>query len=496
MRPRDLLLTFWRATYPSVRWLVGGVFLLGLVVAIVVRLLWPGAKGGHIALLAFEAGVAYLWAFLMPAGLLLARDARQLRIPRLEVVAAAAVGLAALATIGIGAALGRATLGETSAAALTALVLAAGFAFSLLPGPVAMLIGLLPAASDAARRVLPVPTLDDPRSTIWWAVAAAGFGVICAIRWHGLVRLEASQAGRSSAMVMRMRGKNATGHWDGSGAGIRTVDRRRPGWLQPEANLRHIGPAHPVGSLRVALGRGFVPQTQRGLCRRGLTMAGPMLVFIVAMVLIRATKPGASVSWLGLIYALGIPMLAGLAFMLALGLPLVSALTVRQRWSTSQRELAVLGVLPGLGTPDRVRRALLRATLARPVVINLLLAVAGWIVAQRMNLSVIATLALVAAPLLCLLAGVALTLNALGPQPLPGWALGLVCSALTTVVLISTITGLLASQLRQGGPWAGLPGLWGTYLAVVLVLTTVLGWIAARGARGMARQPHPFLAHG
>ncbi|WP_017461645.1 hypothetical protein [Dyella ginsengisoli] len=496
MRARDLLLTFGRTTYPSVRWLVGGVFPLGVAVAIVVRLLWPGAKGGHIALLAFEGGVAYLWAFFMPASLLLARDARQLRIPRLEAVAAAAVGLAALATVGIGAALGKATLGETSAAALTALVLASGFAFSLLPGPVAMLIGLLPAASDAARRVLPVPTLDDPRSTIWWAVAAAGFGVICAIRWHGLIRLDDREAERSSAMVMRLRGKNATGHWAGSGAGVRTVDRRRPGWLQPEANLRRTGPAHPVASLRVALGGGFVPQTLRGLCRRGLTMAGPMLVFIAAMMLILATKPDATVSSLGVIYALGTPMLAGLAFMLALGLPLVSALTVRQRWSTSQRELAVLGVLPGLGTPDRVRQALLRAALARPVVINLLLTVAGWIIAQRMNLSVIATLALVGAPLLCLLAGVALTLDALGPQPLRGWALGLVCSALTIVVLISTITGMLASQLRQGGPWAGSPALWSIYLAVALALTTVLGWIAARGARGMARQPHPFLAHG
>jgi len=495
MRPRDLLLTFGRTTYPSIRRLVGGVFLLGLVAAIVVRLLWPGMKGAHVALIAFEGGTAYLWAFFMPASLLLARDARHLRIPRLEAVAVAAVGLAALATIGIGAALGKATLGETNAAALTALVLASGFAFSLLPGPVAMPIGLLPAAFDAARRVLPVPTLDDPRSTIWYAVAAAGFGLICAIRWHSLVRLDASEAGRSSAMVMRLRGKNATGHWGATGAGIRTVDRRRPSWLEPEANLRRIGPAHPVASLRVALGGWFVPQTLRGLCRRGLTMAGPMLVFIAAMVLIRATKPDASVSWLGLIYALGATMLAALAFVLALGLPLISALIVRQRWSTSQRELAILGVLPGLGAPDRVRQALLRAALARPVAINLLLTVAGWIIAQRMNLSVIATLALVGAPLLCLLAGVALTLDALGPQPLPGWALGLVSGALTVVVLVSTITGMLASQLRQDGHWAGSPVLWSAYLAVALALSTALGWIAARGARGMVRRPHPFLAH-
>ena len=97
--------------------------------------------------------------------------------------------------------------------------------------------------------------------------------------------------------------------------------------------------------------------------------------------------------------------------------------------------------------------------------------------------------------LLALLAGVALSLDALGGHPLPGWGLGLVCSVVAIVVFTTGFTALIASELRQGGAWGTSPMLWSVFIGMVLLVAAMLAWIGRRGARAVLAQPHPFLAH-
>ncbi|HEU4670280.1 MAG TPA: hypothetical protein VFR91_06210 [Dyella sp.] len=497
MNLRALVLAPWIAAHASTRWLVLGLCGLCTVGAIVLDMAMPTAQGARVALVIYGAGTAFTWAFYMPGCFLLAYDARRLRIPGLQRTAIAAIWLCAGATIALGTAIGaHHGLGAATSAALIALTTAAGFAFSLLPRYLSVFIGFLPALGQFVQRVVPAfPALTDPRAAVWYGAMAALFALACLFRWQRLMAGGAELSGLSGSLVMQLRSNGGMG---GLGsvrqAGTNQLIRQRPAWLQPEADLRHTGPASPVKSLRVALGGWYVPQTWRGLFRQGLTVAWPIGLFVLVMLMTRAGDRHAG-HWGDFLEGFAAGMSGVLCVTASLGAPLISALMLRQRWSTPQRELALLAVLPGLGSPGQARGALLRAALVRPVAINLILAIGASGVAFALHLCTLAALAVVAAPLLCAVAGVALLLDALGNHPLPGWALGLAFSVMTTVVFATGFTAMIASQLRQGGAWATSPTLWTAFVGMVVLVIGVSLWIGRRAARRLFAQPHPFLAH-
>ncbi len=496
MNLRALVLAPWIAAHASMRWLALGLFGLCIVGAIALDVTLPAAKGARIALIAYGAGTAFTWAFYMPACFLLAYDARRLRIPGLERAAMQAIWLSAAATIALGTAFAAHGLGAATSAALIALTSAAGFAFSLLPRYLSVFVGFLPALGQFLQRVVPVfPRLGDPRAPLWYGAMAVLFTLACVLRWRQLMAGGAEPSGLSSSLVMQLRSNGGMGNWGSvRQAGTNQLIRQRPAWLQPEADLRDTGPASPVTTLRVALGGWFVPQTWRGMFRQALVVAWPIGMFALVMLMTRAGDghPG---RWKDVLEGFAMGMGGVLCLTASLGAPLIGALVLRQRWSTPQRELALLAVLPGLGTPQQARGALLRAALIRPVAINLLLALGAYVVAVALHLSALAALAVVAGPLLCAGAGVALSLDALGGHPLPGWGLGLICSVVAIVVFTTGFTALIASQLRQDGTWSTSPTLWSSFIGMMLLVTAMLVWIGRRGARALLAQPHPFLAH-
>lgn len=493
MNLRTLVLTPWRAALPSLRWLALGVFGSCLAVALAITFVWESPNADKLSLMLYGGGSVYLWAFFMPASFLLAYDARQLRMPRLERTAIASVCLYALATIAMGVALLGHAMGWATTAAVLSLAVAGGFAFSLLPRYLSTFMGLLPALIQALRRIIPLPGLADPRAALWYGTLALVFALACVVRWRRLMTQGASETGLSGAMVMQLRRSGGVS-WASQQANADQLIRQRTAWLQPEADLRHTGPSSPGTSLRVALGGWFVPQTWRGLLRQALAVAWPIGMFALVMLVVRAGD-GQAGHWTDFLEGFAKGGTSVLCVTAALGAPLISALMLRQRWSTPQRELSLLAVLPGLGTPEQARSALLRAALARPIAINLILAVGASGVAVSLHLSALAALAVVAGPLLCAVAGVALSLDALGDHPLPGWALGLTCFFMTVVVFTTGFTALIASQLRQGGEWATSPLLWGAFIGMVLLVAGMLLWIGRRAARTFFAQPHPFLAH-
>lgn len=496
MNLRALVLAPWIAAHTSVRWLALGMFGLCILGAIALEVMVPTAKGARIALIAYGTGTAFTWAFYMPACFLLAYDARRLRVPALERTAMQAVWFSAGATIALGTAIAAHGLGAATSAALIALTSAAGFAFSLLPRYLSVFVGFLPALGQFLQRVVPVfPGLTDSRAPLWYGAMAALFALACMLRWHQLMTGGAERSGLSSSLVMQLRSNGGMGGWGSARqAGANQLIRQRPAWLQPEADLRHTGPISPVISLRVALGGWYVPQTWRGVFRQGLAVTWPIGMFALVMLMTRASD-GHPDRWKDLLEGFAKGMSGVLCVTASLGAPLISALMLRQRWSTPQRELALLAVLPGLGTAEQARGALLRAALVRPVAINLILAIAASGVAAALHLGTLAALAVVAGPLLCAAAGVALSLDALSGHPLPGWALGSACFVLSIVVFTTGFTALVASQLRQGGVWNASPTLWGAFIGVVLLVAGILLWIGRRAARRLFAQPHPFLAH-
>lgn len=496
MNLRALVLAPWIAAHASMRWLALGLFGLCILGAIALEVMLPAAKGARIALIAYGTGTAFTWAFYMPACFLLAYDARRLRIPGLERAAMQAVWFSAGATTALGTAIAAHGLGAATSAALIALTSAAGFAFSLLPRYLSVFVGFLPALGQFLQRAVPVFSgLTDPRAPLWYGAMAVLFALACMLRWHQLMTGGAERSGLSSSLVMQLRSNGGMGGWGSARqAGANQLIRQRPAWLQPEADLRHTGPVSPVTSLRVALGGWYVPQTWRGVLRQSLAVTWPICMFALVMLITRAGD-GHPDRWKDVLEGFAKGMSGVLCVTASLGAPLISALMLRQRWSTPQRELALLAVLPGLGTAEQARGALLRAALVRPVAINLILAIGASGVAVALHLSALAALAIVAGPVLCAVAGVALSLDALGGHPLPGWGLGLVCSVVAIVVFTTGFTALIASELRQGGAWGTSPMLWSVFIGMVLLVAAMLAWIGRRGARAVLAQPHPFLAH-
>jgi hypothetical protein len=386
-------------------------------------------------------------------------------------------------------------LGAARVAAIVSLIVAAGFAFAMLPAYLSMFIGMLPLLIDVLRRVLPIPPPGDPRITVWCAVAALVFGVGCVLSWRRLMKQEVHSLGLSGALVMQFRRNAGMGAWSVKDDDGNRLIRQRSRRFLPEADLRGVGPEAPVASIRVALGGWFLPQTWRGRVRRWLAVVPTFGGCIVAMLLIVASHPHL-VGWRVVLGQLAIA-LGGLACLAgSLGSLVIGPLMLHQRWSTPQRELALLALLPGLGTPAQARSALLRACLVKPLAVAVGLLLVALAAALALQLSPLALAAVTTMQLLCGVASVALTLDALSGRPLPGWGLGVVCSLLTIAVFTTSFTALLSEPLREGGAWAGAPVAWTIFLGVSLGILTMLGWIALRGGRATFKQPHPFLAHG
>lgn len=479
----------WRSAHRSLRWSAVAMFVLCSAGALAVGLFAgkPGEWDGAVAL--YGAGLFYLWAFFLPLGLLLAIDARQMRVPGVQPQIAAS--LATYGVLGIAvpvAALALSGLPVFAPTVLLALLGVGGLAFALMPRYLAVLIGMTPALVNTLWRRFDLPGLNDPRFTDAALVLAVFLLLVCAWRWRQLLHAGSSQPqGWTSPMVLQFR-SGSWGYWNH--IGDQRQLRQRPDWLQPTVDLDGAGPAAPRKALRVALGGWYLPQTARSYARQLGLLLGIIALPLLAIILLNQLgRHDEAVA--GLVKGSLIGSLASLCMIAGPMICALSLLWLRKRWQMASGELSLLALLPGMGDAGHARQLLVRTGLGLPLRLHALLMLLIGVVMLCWSSHAAMLSFLLLAQLGATAVTAATLLNLLGGRALTVWSAGL----LLAVSFVLTALSLVLPALAWGrDPVAGIAPWLPLLVAGWLLLGAAMAWLGRRGWHGLMRRPHPFLA--
>ncbi len=486
MNPLALLQVPWRSTHRVMRWLAVFWFALCLVGAVMLAV---HAKHGYSALIPYATGLFYAWSFFFSTTLMLAIDARHLRLPGIQrqvvlsllLYGTLCIALPAVAAAALG-------LSAALAALLAAAVSVGGLLFALLPRYGAIFVGMLPTLFHLPWQRYGVPAPEDPRF-MWWSLAAVLLLlVVTALRWRRLLHTDSGiYQGWRSPVVFQFR-NSSWGYWNNLGDSRLML--QRPDWLMPKINLDAVGPGRPRNTLRVALGGWYLPQTRLSYCKQlgmGLAIiALPLLCSLLLTTLDHHDDYAAGVLRGTLVGGLG-----------SLGLvvgPLVCLFSLhwlRRRWQRSNAELPLLALLPGLGGAAQAKRQLVRTGLGLPLTLHavpialLLILFACWhAYAGILSFILLGQLGMT-------LTTCALVLNLFGGRPLSAWAVG---ATLVLVFVLSTLSMLLPVMAWGRHPVAQVVPLLPPLAVAWLLLAAVMLWLLRRGWRGLQQLPHAFLS--
>ncbi len=461
-------------------------------------LVTPGDGGLLATLMLVATASAFAWMSIGPRWLLVTRDSRALRLPRARRRITLALASLATQTLLLPTLL-LVLLGLHAAAslmlllALSALVLMWGLA----PRWLMPLLGFVPSVLIFLAGPAGWPAPTDPGFALLGAELAALGLCIVALRWRALLHIEETAFGRWSVpMVFLLRGQQgllapSACAWSASSRTLSVAG--------PHA-LRGADPSQPVrkldlsAALRVFLGPPFAPHGRNARLRAWL--AG--LAIVVALeALLWWALPQPLPRLLNAV-ALAWTALMGWMFVLLFGVTRLTALFARGQAA----DLALLAHLPGLGTPQVCRSALLRVTLrvtaGRVLVAGGLLLALWWLLVGAP--AAMPTLAVMM--LFYALAATAWTLAALSGRPIQGLKPAVIARLALLMVLLCAL--LVASGwllLPTMAVLAHKPGPDSANIPIVRVLVA-LGWASAfawmlaalrRNGRAFQRRPHPFL---
>lgn len=420
--------------------------------------------------------------------LLLARDARRLRLPAIERDVLASLSMyvvlgIVLPTLWLGA------LGGPARVIAVELLLGAGLgmAYAVLPSYLAMLAVFL-----GTSHWLPLPGSAQPGFMTWAGPLTALLWLMVWLRWRTVLRDGRGAEGIYAPMllVIRLGLWNLGGGTMGAGRN-NLLNRQSRDWMRPAVDLRKSGPGHPQRSLRVALGGWFMPQT---LASRLWQWVGQLLAVLLGISLVtwQFMPHHAEEEWVALLTTFCI---AGLMWYGAMGsvlMALVGTTQLRIRWGKCNGELPLLALLPGLGDAVQAKRALLRASLLPPLCMQmaLLLALmsAGFFTQQGIQDQLLLLLSQLGAMGLT----VAFTLGVLGNVRRRDWLL-FALSMMSGCILIIINLSIAVPLFHHGGPIVlGNDGA-GWLAAGWAAFTVALLWLGRRGWRGLQQRPHPFL---
>ncbi len=484
MTMRPSLMIPWQATPRVIR--------LGLLLLIAACLVHgasvaaaPGPRGRwSLFVLYYGGALGALWALVLSRFVLLARDHLQLVLPGNVYLIPANLAFYALCGLAPAMALGIEAHASLLATAITLLLfMAGGLAVALLPGYVAAVVGFIPLIGAALSGYLRSHALTAMQTEAVSFVALLVLCACCMLRWRAVSRSDGAAAGSMrGTLVFQLQRQPGGGGARRDESAARGIKAMR-GWSTGGISLKKTGPTSVSRALRVALGGLYLPRTPAGHARRWLALAG--LVLLMAL-LIKAA------SGFDLPTLLSPSNIAFAVCYTALVLTMASTFgvlkVVQQRWRKQNAELALLALLPGLGTPEAARRKVLRACLAGPLVLHAAILASVWLTAWLVPLpSVLLVLISVVIPgCSVLMAG--FVLATLGGRRLPDWAmmtLMLVFLALTNVCLLPVVLSHAAGAVTTA------------YLAVPLAGWVLLGlvmlWLGFRGSIGFQRRPHVFL---
>ncbi|MGS0999516.1 hypothetical protein [Rhodanobacter sp. UC4436_H3] len=492
----QLLMLPWMAWSQRMRRIIARTLLVILCLAIAGYVLLRRSAGAGPGLAHGLAVIDCLfWAAVVPRALVLANEARRLRLPALERAAAISTVLYAALTIALPAAV-VAMLGGSGVVALAELALGAsvGMGYATLPPWLGVWACLAPLLDDHLGAWLPMPVSDPVGFLHWVAPVAAVLWTTIALCWRRAARCDDEASRWLKPLALRWRALSAQGR---NGAKLETeLLRRRSSRMQPGVDLRRVGPDYLVRGLRVALGGWGVPQTVASRLRQaGLVLLNVLFAFALLATLrhVSNDQPHAIAYTVVLSMFASTPVIAFALSLFGAVLGPVSADALRARWSRDNAELAVLALLPGLGDAAHAKRALLKASvvptlLAQAALLAGMLGVALWAHLPGGNAAL-----LLLAQGGGMLATFALSVAALGGTAWHrGWQSLLIIAA---IVLMLTTTG--AALFRFGDNLlAQRLALSPIFLALWIALLAILLAIGRRGWRAFWCQPHPFLPHG
>lgn len=490
MNAVEVLRPPWIASARTSRWFALVVLIALAVAEAFVLGMMQGKPRAAAAGFTWCAALALWWLLVVPNALWLARDATALGLPRIRRLANTSVLAHAVLTGAIPAIVFALVMGHP-------LVWCVGFAltitccllFMLLPGSV-LLVLWLGFIVIANLHVIHFKAATPDRLALYGAVLALALAGMTVWRWSRVIAMpSAAGTGLGKPFMWNLHLQAARGFGGLFGRqSDAAMARGARAWLTPQPDLRRVGPAHPVRTIRVALSRNTMPKSLASQLRLtafalifAAVGAGQIVLqgahhnlhqMLTSLLLSNAGGAGLASSF------------AAIAPILAVG---IFGWRLLSRWTAANNELPLLHLLPRLGSATVVRRSTAIACLvnvAYVVVIEWALLYAGGLLAHSSIASVIfATLC--SATTFALTA--AITLRALGGKPLNGLlvvALTILTAAVCTMAMSITLAASHADVARAAS------------LAVaLLIMLVVLIAIGYDGWRALQRRPHPFLAN-
>lgn len=482
-----VLLAPWIATPYSTRWFVA----IGLVLFAAADALgrFMGAASHQWLLTAATLGIGngFLWFALMSNCVLLALDARRLRLPVISRDIVLALFLYVLLGIGIPVLL-QIPHGHAPALGIVLVLGAgAGAVYMLLPGWLSAALCFVPMLYSVASHALRVPAFSDPRFMPWGAAVAAILVLIVVMRWHQLLRGGISGQGLCAPSAINFRRNLGRGQRDP----ITDADalRRRPQCLIARTDLKGVGVQAPGKSLRVALGGSYLPHTIVG---RLYQLVATVLFGALMALLLLVVTAGDHVGVRLMHYLLspdGFVVSGWMFAMLSLLVVVTPVELLALRWSRPNAELPLLALLPGLNAVHDIKRVLLHAALRRPTAWLGLLLLLGWIGATVFGVGWPLVLAMLVVALGCLGYLYAMALSIFGGRPLHGLGNSLLMIGMFALLSLT----MLLPQLWHDWAAQSVARTDAALAASWLVLLLFLYWLGSRGRRALQRRPHPFL---
>ena len=492
MNAAAMLMMPWRTTLPGTRRLILGTMALALMGALAFEVFWRGSSPSIVAAVITGYAEFFVGMLLLAPFLLLAIDAKQLRLPRVQPSIIGGLVLYGVLLVMVPSAILGVVGGDiTILVAIHTLGLMLGLSIGLLPRYFAMAFGLTPILFNLLKPHFTVAHPDGSTFLEIWATTAL-LCAICAWCWWRQMRIaDPYQQGFGKPMVLQTRNNHQIrwNGWDGWGAYDSTRQIcSQPQWLQPIADLRDIGPQHPRRSLRIALGGWLLPKTWQSVLRQWSVILAPLVVFAVLLELMRGFRIAEIV--LDILRALSLGAWVWMGGFASAGLSLVVVLVLQQRWRKTNAELPLLALLPQLGRGALLIKHLLGASLLRLLSIQsavLLLLLFAAVAKHTDGLSLcILLLSQVAAGGFAL----AFALANFGGCSLPTWSVGVIAGICFTLVGLDNV----CMPFFSDAPVVSNP-LRALLAAAWVILLIGLVWLGWRGWHGLQKRPHPFLAH-
>lgn len=482
----------WSAVSNRVRaWLV--VLYVFFAVVLVLALIFAKLGGSNWAETTTKLAILNLsiWLLLLPNTLVLARDARLLRLPSIERDVRHSLWLYATLSIALPALLLGAFGGHTLAIALT-LVLGAGLgmAYACTSGYIAMLIVFFLLAGGNFSKYLGLPDSTQPGYFVWAAPTAALLWLLVWRGWRNAVRDRVALASPHAPIVLKLSGNAWKAYGSNSHESVESrLLRQRPNWSQLKPNLSVCGPTHPQRSIRMALGGWFMPQMASSHLRQCLLFLVPGLMF-VGFKLVQFLDKHPDKNWAnGLTYG-GLITVVWFGGFGAAILAFAQLSRVWRIWHVPNSSLALVALLPGLDASSRAKQAVLRAVIVPVVAIQIGLLFVLLICAVAMHLGGQSEWMIALSQLGAIGFVIAFALAIVGGRLLPMWAM--VALGIFGCILIN-ISLFTPSLTKPGTIQLGPTNLLELLLFAWVVLAMVLIWVGVRGWRGLQSRAHAFL---